>query len=176
MYKRIPLEQSKGIFVSVENTKFKCYNCYEVSFMWKYCAESNSFIIEITGGSVRIIGKENRNLLKVFKGYNYLYTGGINPDETDFFALENGKHFYIYSLKDFDLVKRVTLPRTYESIDVCGFYSDDGKILNIPAQRYVYEDKEAHKGHYEYVLCKYACAILQSGISDSMKQTCELLC
>lgn len=123
--------------------------------MWKHCAESKRFIIEITGGSVRIIEKATGNLVKVFKGYNYLYTGDINPKETDFFALENGKHFYVYSLENFELVKRVTLPRTYESIDVCGFYSDDGKILYIPVQRYVYEDKAAHKGHYEYLLCKY---------------------
>ncbi len=122
---------------------------------WKYCAKSNKFIVEITGGSVSIIEKTTGNLIKVFKGYNYLYTGSIKPDESEFFALENGKHFYVYSLKDFELVKRITLPRTYESIDVCGFYSDDGKILNIPAQRYVYDDKEARTGHYEFILCKY---------------------
>ncbi len=123
--------------------------------MWKHTAESNLFIVEITGGSVRIIEKSTRSLIKEFKGYTYLYTGDINPNECDFFALENGKHFYVYSLKNFELIKRVTLPRTYISIDVCGFYSDDGNILNIPAQRYVYDNKEAELGHYEFVICKY---------------------
>lgn len=120
-----------------------------------YCVESNLFIIEITGGSVRIIDKAERRLIKEFKGYNYLYTGEINPNEHDFFALENGKHFYIYSLESFELLKTVTLPRTYESIDVCGFYSEYGRVLNIPAQRYVYNDKNAERGHYEYVIFKY---------------------
>jgi hypothetical protein len=122
---------------------------------WKFCAESPSFIVEITGGSVRILDKPSGNLIKTFKGYTYLYTGGIRPDETEFFALENGKHFYVYSLRDFELIKRVTLPRTYESIDVCGFYSDDGEILFIPAERYVYDDPDTYQGHYEYVLCQY---------------------
>lgn len=123
--------------------------------MWKYCAESDSFVIEITGGSVRIIDKSTQNLIKEFRGYTYLYTGDINPNECDFFALENGKHFYVYSLTDFKLIKRVTLPRGYDAIDVLGFYSDEGKILNIPAERYVYDDKETKLGHFEYILCKY---------------------
>ena len=47
------------------------------------------------------------------------------------------------------------MPRSYESVDVCGFYSNDGKVLNIPAERYVYDDKDALLGHYEYIICKY---------------------
>ena len=123
--------------------------------MWNYYVESESFTIEITGGSVRMTDKSTGKLIKVFSGYTYLYTGGVNPNECDFFALENGKHFYVYSLKNFKLLKRVTLPRTYEAIDVCGFYSDDGKVLNIPAERYVYDDKDAELGHFEYILCRY---------------------
>ena len=123
--------------------------------MWNHRAESESFAIEITGGSVRIFRKPANALIKEFKGYKYLYTGDIRPDETEFFALENGKHFYIYSLVSFEQIMRVTLPRTYESIDIYGFYSDDGKILNIPAHRYIYENKEEHIGHYEYVLFSY---------------------
>lgn len=121
---------------------------------WNYRLESESYIVEITGGSVRIFDKYAK-LIKEHKGHKYLYTGGIRPDESEFFALENGKHFYVYSLKTFDLVKRITLPRTYMSIDVYGFYSDDGKFLSIPAHRYIYEDEEAGIGHYEYILFIY---------------------
>jgi len=46
----------------------------------------------------------------------------------------------------------VTLPRAYVSVDVCGFYSDDGKVLNIPAERYIYKNKDAD---IEYVLFTY---------------------
>lgn len=77
-----------------------------------------------------------------------LYTGDISPDESEFFALENGKHFYIYSLKDYSLKLRVTLPRTYKAIDVCGFFSDDGMYLYVPVEKYV-------ENEYRYWLCKY---------------------
>lgn len=124
--------------------------------MWKYCLETKLYNIEITGGSIRIIDKETKTLKKVFKGYKYLYTGDIHPDETEFFALENGKHFYVFSLKDLELKKRITLPRGYESIDVCGFYSDNGKTITIPAEKYVYANKKEEWGHYEYILCEYS--------------------
>lgn len=123
--------------------------------MWKHRVQSDKFFIEITGGSVKITDRHTNELIKVFKGYTYLYTGDIRPDEAEFFALENGKHFYVYSLKNFEMIKRITLPKTYESIDVNGFYSEDGRFLNIPAHRYVYDDKEKHSGHYEYIICKY---------------------
>ena len=124
--------------------------------LWKYTLESSLYIIEITGGSVRIIEKATNTPKKEFKGYTYLYTGVIHPDETEFFALENGKHFYIQSLANFELKQRITLPKGYESIDVCGFYSEDGNTINIPAQRYVYDNKEQGIGHYEYIICKYS--------------------
>ena len=124
--------------------------------LWKYTLESSLYIIEITGGSVRITEKATNTLKKEFKGYTYLYTGAIHPDETEFFALENGKHFYIYSLANFELKQRITLPKGYDSIDVCGFYSEDGNTINIPAQRYVYDNKEQGIGHYEYIICKYS--------------------
>ena len=126
--------------------------------MWKYSLESSLYEIEITGGSVKILNKKTGALKKEFKGYTYLYTGAVHPDETEFFVLENGKHFYVYSLETFELKKRITLPRTYTSIDVYGFYSEDGRTINIPAERYVYNDKEQEIGHYEYVLCKYTSA------------------
>ena len=124
--------------------------------MWKYLLESSLYKIEITGGSVRIIDKYTNSLKKEFKGYTYLYTGALHPNEFEFFAWENGKHFYVYSLENLELKQRITLPRGYDSIDVCGFYSEDGNIINIPAERYVYDDKEQELGHYEYIICKYS--------------------
>lgn len=126
--------------------------------MWRHRTESETYRIDVTGGSVRIMDKRTGELLREHKGYTYLYTGEIRPDEKEFFALENGKHFYVFSLESFEMCKRVTLPRGYEAIDVYGFYSEDGKMLNIPAERYVYDDKIAQNGHYEYVLCKYETA------------------
>ena len=124
--------------------------------MWKYTMESSAYTIEITGGSVRIIDKATCTVKQEIRGHAYLYTGAVHPMETEFFALENGKHFYIYSLETLTLKQRITLPRAYESIDVCGFYSEDGKTLTIPAERYVWDQKELGLGHYEYVLCKYS--------------------
>ena len=97
--------------------------------MWKYLLESSLYKIEITGGSVRIIDKYTNSLRKEFKGYTYLYTGALHPNEIEFFALENGKHFYVYSLENLELKQRITLPRGYDSIDVCGFYSEDVPML-----------------------------------------------
>lgn len=124
--------------------------------MRKYLLESSLYKIEITGGSVRIIDKDTNALKKEFKGYRYLYTGALHPNEFEFFALENGKHFYVYSLVNLELKQRITLPRGYDSIDVCGFYSEDGNTINIPAQRYVYDNKVQELGHYEYIICKYS--------------------
>lgn len=97
-----------------------------------YDAKSENFVVRATGGSVVIVDKHTRNVLMRHKGLGYVYTAGIKPDERECFALENGKHFYVYSLKNFELIKRVTLPRCYEAIDVYGSYSEDGKVLTIP--------------------------------------------
>ena len=66
-----------------------------------YIINTDKFIIRITGGSVIISDKKTGAKLNQIKGYNYLYTGDVKPDETELFALENGKHFYIISLEDF---------------------------------------------------------------------------
>lgn len=57
--------------------------------------------------------------------------------------MENGKHFYIFSLGKKVQRKRITLPRTYESIDLYGTYSDDGRILFVPVQKYI-DEKEGY--------------------------------
>jgi len=124
--------------------------------MWRYSIESSLYKIEITGSSVTIVDKATNTLKKEFKGHIYLYTGALNPNELEFFALENGKHFYVYSLENLELKQRITLPRGYEAIDVCGFYSEDGNIINIPTERYVYDNKELKLRHKEYAICKYS--------------------
>jgi len=123
--------------------------------MFVFLCRSESFVIGLTGGSIKIFSRKTKSEIKTFSGYKCLYTGGIKPDESECFALENGKHFYVYSLKTLELIKRVTLPKSYVSVDVYGFYSHDGKVLNIPAHRYIFDDKYKEFGHYEYVLCKY---------------------
>lgn len=93
---------------------------------------TDRFIIRITGGSVKFFDIEKDKLIHANKGFNYLYTGDVKPDESELMALENGNHFYIFSLKDFSQIKKVTLPDGYSSIDKCGRYSEDGSILYIP--------------------------------------------
>ncbi|HAJ96676.1 MAG TPA: hypothetical protein DCO72_02935 [Ruminococcus sp.] len=104
--------------------------------------------IKITGGSIIIIDKHNGNILNRLKGYHCLYTGDVNPDETELFALENGKHFYIISLKTYSQTKRITLPRSYLSLDVYGTYSEDGKSLFVPVYKYF-------DNAYHYWMCEY---------------------
>lgn len=125
---------------------------------WNYAIISDSYIVQMTGGSVYIKEKTTDAVVS-FKGLQYVYTGDIKPDESECFALENGKHFYVYSLVSYELIKKVTLPRFFESIDMIGFYSNDGEFLYIPAYRWISEvkDKENYynKGHYQYAVCKY---------------------
>ena len=105
------------------------------------------YTVLLNGGSATVEDGRTGEQLARFKNFNYLYTGDIKPDETEFFALENGKHFYVFSLEDFTQRLRVTLPRRYEAIDVCGRYSDDGKLLYVPAYKY--------DNGYTYVLFRY---------------------
>ena len=121
---------------------------------WKYSVTSEKFIIQITGGSITILDRQTQTLLKRHKGHHYLYTGDISPDETQCFALENGKHFYVYSLENYELIKRITLPRGYECIDMYGHYSEDGKRICIPVHKWI-GNEFTGEGYYEYVMCQY---------------------
>lgn len=138
------------------------------SFSWSYIVESEHFSVKFTGGSIIASDRKTGQLIKRISGFNYLYSGAIRPDESQFFALENGKHFYVYSTDGIELIKRITLPRGYESIDVAGFYSEDGKYINIPAEKYVYdggteifessmlyEPEVVKTGYYEYCVFSY---------------------
>lgn len=79
---------------------------------WLFRVTSNRFIVQITGGSIIILDRNTQKQLKRHKGYAYLYTGDISPDEKLCFALENEKYFLVYSMENYELIKRVTLPRS----------------------------------------------------------------
>lgn len=134
-------------------------NTYEPTY--RFTITSDTYVVDITGGSVIIKDRKTGELIKRFKGYRYLYTGDISHDERKCFALENGKHFYVYSLETMEQIKRITLPRSYESIDMVGFYSDDGKIINIPVHRWKEFENIKKRGpyevygRYEYYMCRY---------------------
>ena len=112
-----------------------------------FTIKTDNFIIRFTGGSLIISDKNDRELARL-GGYNYLYTGDVTPDEKELFALENGKHFYVISLEDFTQKRKITLPRSYEAIDVYGSYSDDGKFLYVPICKWL-------DNGYKYCLCEY---------------------
>ena len=127
---------------------------------WKYSISSERFIVLVTGGSIIIKNRQTEEDLKQHSGHSYLYTGDISPDEKQCFALENGKHFYVYSLENYELIKRVTLPRSYEAIDVYGRYSEDGKYICIPAHRWV-AIRGHEEGYYEYAMFRYDSSTLE---------------
>jgi len=132
----------------IENDRWIRVFNYDFNERDFFTITTNHFVIKITGGSVIFFDKNTGEKIEQRKGYNYLYTGDVNADETVLFALENGKHFYIFSLEDFTQKLRITLPRTYEAIDVYGSFSEDGETLYIPVQKYV-------KGAYHFWLCEY---------------------
>ena len=68
----------------------------------------------------------------------------MKPDSA---IIKNGKHFYVYSLDDLEQKLRVTLLRGYEAIDVYPFYSEDGNVLYVPVERYIYTDKKKEIGY-----------------------------
>lgn len=121
---------------------------------YKFRVISDSFIVQMSGGSITIMERDTEAVLKRHTGHHYLYTGDISPDERQCFALENGKHFYVYSLESYDLIRRITLPKGYESIDVQGHYSENGQDIYIPAQRWI-ATHGYEAGHYEHVVCRY---------------------
>lgn len=126
----------------------------ETQHGWKYSIVSDSYVVRITGGSIAIFDRETQTLLKRYSGHSCLYTGDISPDESRCFALENGKHFYVYSLIDYALIRRVALPRGYECIDMYGHYTEDGRFICIPVEQWV-GDEATGIGRYEYRLCRY---------------------
>ena len=97
--------------------------------------------------------RPSMSVLERHTGQKALYTGDIHPDESVCAALEYGKHFYVYSLKTFELLRRVTLPRCFESIDLDCRYSSDGQLLLVRAKRWVQTGN--CEGYHEYVMLLY---------------------
>lgn len=122
---------------------------------WLFSITSNRFIVQLTGGSVFILDRETTQELKRHKGHSYVYTGDISPDEKLCFALENEKYFLVYSLENYELKKRVTLPDGYTCTDMCGHFTEDGKYICIPGCKYI-PYKHTIGGRYEYALFHYA--------------------
>lgn len=121
---------------------------------YNYQVFSDAYVIQMTGGRITIMARATMEVLQRFGGHKYLYTGDIHPGETVCAALEYGKHFYIYSLKNIALVKRVTLPRGYESVDLDCRYSPDRRFLLVRAKRWV--KLSAYEGRNEYVMLHYS--------------------
>ena len=132
----------------IQNGKWAREFDYDFSKREFFTITTDNYVIQITGGSLNLFDKKSGIKLNQIKGYNYLYTGDVSPDEKELFALENGKHFYIVSLEDFTQKHKVTLPRSYESIDVYGSFSENGKLLYVPVEKYV-------DNQYKYWLCEY---------------------
>lgn len=107
---------------------------------------SDLFVVRLSGGSVCVSERQSGNSFSR-KGFNYLYTADVKPDESELFALENGKHFYVFSLPDLSSCRKLTLPRGWEACDVYGEYSADGKTLTVPVYRF--------RQGPEYSLCTY---------------------
>ena len=121
---------------------------------YQYRIASNKFIVQLTGGSIIIRDRHSNEIFKRHTGHHCLYTGDISADETKCFALENGNHFYVYSLENYELIKRVTLPKAYASMDMFGHYSENGKFIYIPAARWVGSHLSS-EGYYDLIVCKY---------------------
>ena len=120
---------------------------------YNYQVLSSSYVIQMTGGSITIMDRPSMSVLERHTGHKALYTGDIHPDESVCAALEYGKHFYVYSLKTFELLRRVTLPRCFESIDLDCRYSSDGQLLLVRAKRWVQTGN--CEGYNEYVMLLY---------------------
>lgn len=132
----------------IQNGKWDREFDFDFSQRVFFTIRTDGLIIQLTGGSLIIRDKNTSAIISQIKGYNYLYTGDVKPDEKELFALENGKHFYIVSLENFKQKMRVTLPHSYEALDVYGSYSEDGEILYVPVYKYIDEE-------YKYWLCEY---------------------
>ena len=98
------------------------------------------------GTRMLIYDRKNKSLIKKLTGFKWVYTGDVNPDETELFALEQGKHFFVISLPECEIKHKITLPRGYGACDVYGSYSDDGKKLFVPVEK---------DGSFRYFVCEY---------------------
>ena len=108
------------------------------------------YVIGVKTGRVIFLDKTTKKRLDPIMGFHHLVTGDVKFDESEMVVLEHGKKFHVISLKTFELIKSVSIPRGLYSGDVFCTYSDDGKTLAIPAYKYDYD-----KQQYIYYKCEY---------------------
>lgn len=111
---------------------------------------TDNFVIGVKTGRVIFLDKKTKKRLDPIMGFHHLVTGDVKPDESELTVLENGKCFHIISLKTFEVVKKVSVPRTFYSSDSYCTYSEDGKTLTVPITKYDNDKREYVHMHCEY--------------------------
>ena len=111
---------------------------------------TDRYVIGVKTGRVIFLDKQTKKRLKPIMGFHNLVTGDVKSDGSEMVVLEYGKHFHVISLETFEVVKKVTLPRTFMATDGYCTYSDDGKTLTVPINKYDYDKRK-----YVYCRCEY---------------------
>ena len=111
---------------------------------------TDRYVIGVKTGRVIFLDKQTKKRLKPIMGFHNLVTGDVKSDGSEMVVLEYGKHFHVISLETFEVVKKVTLPRTFMATDGYCTYSDDGKTLTVPINKYDYDKRK-----YVYCKCEY---------------------
>lgn len=111
---------------------------------------TDRYVIGVKTGRVIFLDKQTKKRLKPIMGFHNLVTGDVKSDGSEMVVLEYGKHFHVISLETFEVVKKVTLPRTFMATDGYCTYSDDGKTLTVPINKYNYDKRK-----YVYCRCEY---------------------
>ena len=111
---------------------------------------TDNYVIGVKTGRVIFFDKKTKKRLPPVMGFHNLVTGDVKYDESELAVLQQGNHFYVLSLKTFEVTHKVTLPRGFVASDVYCTYSDDGRKLFVPIQKY---DNSA--GKYRFFLCEY---------------------
>lgn len=111
---------------------------------------TDNYVIGVKTGRVIFLDKKTKKNLDPIMGFHNLVTGDVKPDESELAVLEQGKHFHVISLKTFEVVKKVTLPRTFYASDSYCTYSEDGRTLTVPIMKYDYDKRE-----YVHMMCEY---------------------
>ena len=124
-------------------------NPYEVSEAFCIII-TDRYVIFIKTGRVIFLDKKTKKRLDPIMGFHNLVTGDVKSDGSEMVVLEHGKHFHVISLETFEVVKKVSLPRTFMATDVYCTYSDDGKTLTVPVSKY-----DNDKGQYIHCRCEY---------------------
>ena len=111
---------------------------------------TDRFVIGVKTGRVLFLEKKTKKRLDPIMGFHNLVTGDVKPDESELAVLEQGKHFHVVSLKTFEVIKKVTLPRSFYASDSYCTYSEDGGTLTVPVMKYDYDKRE-----YVHMRCEY---------------------